>query len=49
MGGEQMIRLSSIIDTFEAAFLATYPNRVLPGQRRALAAMKTCRTTRSQR
>ncbi|MEO6147187.1 MAG: transposase, partial [Sulfuriferula sp.] len=30
-------------------FLAKYPNSVLPGQRRALTAMKTCRTTRSLR
>jgi Putative transposase/Transposase zinc-binding domain len=49
MGGGQMIRLSSIIDTFEAAFLAQYRNSVLPDQRRALCAMKHCRTAMSPR
>ena len=31
-----MIRLSSIITTFEAEFLARYGNRLLPGQRHVL-------------
>ena len=44
-----MIRLSSLIDTFEAAFLAQYQSSLLPGQRRALTAMRDCRTTRSLR
>lgn len=41
-----MILLSSIIQTFEAEFLATYQN-VLPSQLKALAALKQCRTTQS--
>jgi hypothetical protein len=41
-----MMRLSSIIQTFEAEFLATYQN-VLPSQQKALAALKQCRTTQS--
>jgi len=44
-----MIRLSSIIDTFEAPLLAKYQDRLLPGQRRALAAMQQCRTALSPR
>ena len=44
-----MIRLSSIIDTFESAFLARYQDRLLPGHWRALAALKICRTTLSPR
>ncbi len=38
-----MILLSSIINTFEDRFLAQYKNTVLPGHRKALAAMKLCR------
>ena len=41
-----MILLSSIIETFEAEFLSTYPN-ALPSQLNALEAMKKCRTTLS--
>ena len=41
-----MILLSSIIQTFEAEFLATYQN-VLPSQLKALSALKQCRTTQS--
>jgi hypothetical protein len=41
-----MISLSSIIQTFEADFLDTYPN-ALPSQLNALDAMKKCRTTLS--
>lgn len=42
-----MILLSSIIQTFEADFLAAYRSRLLPSQRQALAAMKQCRTSHS--
>jgi hypothetical protein len=41
-----MMLLSSIIQTFEADFLATYQN-ALPSQRKALTALKQCRTTQS--
>lgn len=41
-----MMLLSSIIETFEAEFLSTYPNS-LPSQLHALKAMKKCRTTLS--
>jgi hypothetical protein len=41
-----MMLLSSIIQTFEAEFLATYQH-VLPSQRNALTALKQCRTTHS--
>jgi hypothetical protein len=44
-----MILLSSIIATFEAEFLAQYGHELLPGQRRALAAMGRCRTAHSPR
>lgn len=37
-----MIRLSSIIKTFEAEFLSTYGDALLPSQRQALAAMIQC-------
>jgi hypothetical protein len=39
--------LSSIIQTFEAEFLTTYQNALLPSQRKALTALKQCRTTQS--
>jgi len=39
-----MIRLASIIDTFESAFLVHYRERLRPEHTRALAAMKLCRT-----
>jgi hypothetical protein len=42
-----MTRLSSIIETFEAEFLARYQDRLLPSQRQALTAMKHCRTSQS--
>jgi len=42
-----MIRLASIIATFERAFLKQYANALLPGQRRALTAIKHCRTALS--
>ena len=41
-----MILLSSIIQRFEAEFLATY-QQALPSQLKALAALKQCRTTQS--
>ena len=44
-----MILLSTLITTFEAEFLAQYDEALLPGHRRALAAMKTCRTSLSPR
>src|SRR5665647_674373 len=42
-----MMLLSSIIQTFEAEFLATYQNALLLSQRKALTALKLCRTTQS--
>lgn len=39
-----MIRLASVIDTFEADFLTQYCDRLRPEHYRALAAMKQCRT-----
>ena len=42
-----MSRLASIINTFEASFLAQYANKLLPSHRNALAAMKICRSHQS--
>ena len=42
-----MIRLASVIDTFEADFLAHYRDRLRSEHYRALAAMKQCRTQAS--
>jgi hypothetical protein len=42
-----MIRLSSIIEAFEAQYLSVYAEAILPSQRKALAAMKRCRTSAS--
>jgi hypothetical protein len=42
-----MIRLASVIDTFEADFLAHYRDRLSSDHYRALAAMKQCRTQAS--
>ncbi len=39
-----MILLSSIIDQFESDFLNSYQGQVLPAQRKALNALKICRT-----
>jgi Putative transposase/Transposase zinc-binding domain len=47
MGDGQVILLSSIIQTFQADFLAQYQGTILPSHRRALAAMKACRTSLS--
>jgi hypothetical protein len=44
-----MILLSSLIATFESEFLAQYDEALLPGHRRALDAMKACRTSLSPR
>ena len=44
-----MIRLSSIIKTFESEFLDQYQGQILPSHRKALAAMKVCRTPQSPR
>jgi len=42
-----MIRLTAVIDTFEADFLAQYRHRLTSEHYRALAAMKQCRTQAS--
>ncbi len=42
-----MILLSSNIETFEAEFLDQYQGSILPSHRRALEAMKVCRTSLS--
>jgi hypothetical protein len=42
-----MILLSTLIQTFETEFLASYQGALLPSQRQALAAMKHCRTSQS--
>jgi hypothetical protein len=42
-----MILLSSIIKTFEAEFTDQYQDSILPSHRKALAAMKDCRTSSS--
>ena len=44
-----MILLSSIIKTFESEFLDQCPGQILPSHRKALAAMKVCRTPQSPR
>lgn len=44
-----MILLSSIIRTFESAFLTQYHDEILPGHRQALAALQVCRTQHSPR
>jgi len=44
-----MMRLSSIIQRFETDFLAQYQGQILPSHRKALAAMKVCRTPQSPR
>ena len=42
-----MIRLATVIDTFEADFLAQYRHKLSFDHVRALAAMKQCRTQSS--
>lgn len=44
-----MIRLSTLIEAFEAECLAKFDTCLLPGHRRALAAMKQCRNAHSPR
>jgi hypothetical protein len=46
-GKSKAILLPSIIQTFEAEFLAHYQDSILPGHCKALAAMQICRTTQS--
>jgi len=42
-----MIRLASVIKCFEQDFLSTYGQSLLPSQRKALGALKTCRSSLS--
>jgi hypothetical protein len=42
-----MIRLATVIDTFEADLLAHFRGRLRPEHYHALAAMKQCRTQAS--
>jgi len=42
-----MIKLSSIIKTFEQSFITQYNHRLLPSHRKALAAMRDCRSKQS--
>ncbi len=42
-----MIRLSSIIKTFEQSFITQYGSKLLSSHRKALAAMRTCRSKQS--
>ena len=42
-----MIRLATLIDTFETDFLAHYRDRLSPDHYRALAAIKQCRSQTS--
>jgi hypothetical protein len=42
-----MIRLSSLIERFEAPFLTQYQASILPSRRQAVAPMKHCRTAHS--
>ena len=42
-----MITLSSVIALFEADFIKQYGGNLLPGQRKALGALKRCRTAGS--
>jgi len=44
-----MILFSSILKQFETSFLAQYSGRVLPSHRKAISAMKLCRTQYSHR
>lgn len=42
-----MIRLAAIINTFEDRFMAQYSSSMLPSHRKALSAMKICRSNQS--
>jgi len=44
-----MITLASIIERFEADYLAQYQSAMLPSHRKALAAMKRCRSSMAPR
>jgi hypothetical protein len=44
-----MMRLSTLIEQFEAPLLAQYADQLLPEHRQALSAMKTCRNALSPR
>jgi hypothetical protein len=44
-----MITLASVIERFEADYLAQYQNVILPSQRHALATMKLCRSKMAPR
>jgi Putative transposase/Transposase zinc-binding domain len=44
-----MIAMTSIIERFEADYLARYQNAILPSQRHALAVMKLCRSSMAPR
>ena len=44
-----MIRLATVIETFEGDLRAQYGDRLLPSHHRALAAMSTCRSALSPR
>lgn len=42
-----MIRLSTLIEQFETSLLSQYSNRLLPSHKKALSAMKICRSKHS--
>jgi hypothetical protein len=44
-----MITLAAIIERFEADYLAQYRHAILPSHRKALAAMKLCRSSMAPR
>jgi hypothetical protein len=44
-----MITLASIIERFEVDYLAQYPHSILPSHRKALEAMKLCRSRMAPR
>jgi hypothetical protein len=44
-----MTQISSIIKTFETSFIAQYGNRLLPSYRKALSAMRDCRSKQSRK
>lgn len=45
----EMMRLSTLIEQFEAPLLAQYADQLLPEHRQALLAMKPCRNALSPR
>ena len=44
---DMIMQLASIIDQYHDAFLAKYGSRLLPGHRRAIEAIRRCRTPRA--